>query len=324
MAGGILTALSIGYLVPQMLQQPIHFMTHSRFRHAINLVSDDVGMMALLGAASGNAPKAIRLNLPTDWDWRRLSGDRRVTWGNGVLLGHGWSVDVRQASLWSPQRDGIQELREPAPRTLDKLAQVLGTHSREQRSCNLSSVFVGSLSLGWNGLSATSSPALCEERVRAWIGCGPGLTPSGDDYLLGYLAALWPWQRHPDLTSHLECVRELLKKYMCGTTDISRFYLGQAVEGHFSESIHDLIDAVIRHATDEETSALAADVMNHGATSGADAMAGILGGLRTVASVFHRRWSGSDEPSMPCPQETYGMATHEARDASCKHTMERQ
>ncbi|RYA92140.1 hypothetical protein DD593_27305, partial [Enterobacter cloacae complex sp. 742-ADZ3-9B] len=37
-------------------------------------------------------------------------------------------------------------------------------------------------------------PDALERQVPQLIGFGKGLTPDGDDYLLGYLAALWLWQ----------------------------------------------------------------------------------------------------------------------------------
>lgn len=37
-------------------------------------------------------------------------------------------------------------------------------------------------------------PDALERQVPQLIGFGKGLTLDGDDYLLGYLAALWLWQ----------------------------------------------------------------------------------------------------------------------------------
>jgi len=171
-------------------------------------------------------------------------------------------------------------------------------------------------------LSATSS--MDDSQVRALIGSGPGLTPAGDDYLLGYLAALWPWRKHTALASHLQHVQTLIKTHIGCTTDISRFYLDQAVEGHFSEPVHGLMGAVIRKAPCNEALASARDVMNYGASSGADAMAGLLRGLRVVASLLHRSRLVHAEPFVPSPQDGYGTATTEAPDAPRQHIMDRQ
>jgi len=268
MESSILTALSIGYLVPPMLQRPIHFHTHSRFRHVINLVSSDVGMVSLLGSESGNVPRAIRLNLPRDWDWDRCRGDGGVTWSDGVLRGHGWSVDTRSTPIWHPGTDTCDARSIPDASLIGVLAHALGMHVQEQLWSP------DPVWLARDVLSATSS--MDDSQVRALIGSGPGLTPAGDDYLLGYLAALWPWRKHTALASHLQHVQTLIKTHIGCTTDISRFYLDQAVEGHFSEPVHGLMGAVIRKAPCNEALASARDVMNYGASSGADAMAGLI------------------------------------------------
>ncbi|MDK7055520.1 DUF2877 domain-containing protein, partial [Escherichia coli] len=57
-------------------------------------------------------------------------------------------------------------------------------------------------SLTHQGLAIMEHPDALERQVPQLIGFGKGLTPDGDDYLLGYLAALWLWQLPAQLADH--------------------------------------------------------------------------------------------------------------------------
>ncbi|WP_139570926.1 oxamate carbamoyltransferase subunit AllH family protein, partial [Escherichia coli] len=80
-------------------------------------------------------------------------------------------------------------------------------------------------------------------------GFGKGLTPDGDDYLLGYLAALWLWQLPAPLADHQYRLQQALDQHAHNTTDISRHYLERALQGHFSEPICQLLAQLVGSAS---------------------------------------------------------------------------
>lgn len=66
-------------------------------------------------------------------------------------------------------------------------------------------------SLTHQGLAIMEHPDALERQVPQLIGFGKGLTPDGDDYLLGYLAALWLWQLLHNLPIiNTGCSRQLI------------------------------------------------------------------------------------------------------------------
>ena len=80
---------------------------------------------------------------------------------------------------------------------------------------------------------------------RPLIGLGPGLTPSGDDFIVGYLTGLWSTAGSD--SSRLRFISFLgawLSQAAAGTNAISRTYIKSAGNGNVSEPIATLAQRV--------------------------------------------------------------------------------
>jgi hypothetical protein len=119
------------------------------------------------------------------------------------------------------------------------------------------------------------------------IGFGGGLTPDGDDYLLGYFAALALATAGP-IARHRQWLAAVVDARLTRTNDISRHFLGRAVQGHFSESLCRLMAQLAALFCPTALAKCATDVMAFGASSGAACMAGFLHGLRHLAAAEFR------------------------------------
>lgn len=126
-------------------------------------------------------------------------------------------------------------------------------------------------------LSATTLLTL----VKGLVGLGEGLTPSGDDCLVGLLAVLHMTGFLPALCSpavheqFCQCVR-------LGTSQLSGEFVRCALEGHFAEPVVRLIHALCTpHTGVWQTHAAALAAVGH--SSGVDAMVGIALGCRLLA-----------------------------------------
>ena len=131
-------------------------------------------------------------------------------------------------------------------------------------------------------ISLNSNAAILDQQIAQLIGFGRGLTPDGDDYLLGYIAALWRWRYTQKVAEHFTLLCHGLTNQLSRTNDISAHYLKRAVQGHFSEPICELIQALATKKNDVEVNSAALAVMQFGASSGADCLAGFLHGLRAL------------------------------------------
>lgn len=116
------------------------------------------------------------------------------------------------------------------------------------------------------------------EAAQPVIGLGPGLTPSGDDLLIGLTASLWAWCRTLARDFAAACAATAVDR----TTRVSADLLAHAAEGRFAEPLLTLI----RTLDDDDaraSSAACESLLAVGATSGADLLAGVLTGARLLA-----------------------------------------
>jgi len=125
------------------------------------------------------------------------------------------------------------------------------------------------------------------EGALGLAGLGSGLTPAGDDFLTGTL--LWAWLAHPVPAPFC---RALVEAAIPRTTVLSAAFLRAAARGECSASWHGLLEALgegvgdrvpappvhggARIASQHRLFTAVQELMAHGATSGADSLAGFL------------------------------------------------
>jgi hypothetical protein len=110
-------------------------------------------------------------------------------------------------------------------------------------------------------------------------GLGSGLTPAGDDFLMGVMHALWailPEQRAEQLSGEIAEAASPL------TASLSAAWLRAAAHGEAGERWHELFDAIIYADGDKFLSA-ARRILPTGHSSGADALGGFSLAIRILA-----------------------------------------
>jgi hypothetical protein len=109
------------------------------------------------------------------------------------------------------------------------------------------------------------------------IGLGEGLTPAGDDCILGALAAIH--RLAPEwLTSDRSLSHRLAEAARSRTTDVARDFLLEALAGRFAEPVL----AVLTASSAGLAEGAAGELLAMGATSGADTLCGIRLGCRAL------------------------------------------
>lgn len=228
-----LCASSLGYLFPQNETQDLRL--HSAFKHAVNLYSDAGTFITLLCAQTYlNLPDAARVWLPECWDWRReIAHSDPIQLTPGLLRTPRFCVALENATLWqSPFVGGMLTL-EAFPLVFQHYPTMASQRLLFCLEHNVQSTLHLPDSLTHQGLAIMEHPDALERQVPQLIGFGKGLTPDGDDYLLGYLAALWLWQLPAPLADHQYRLQQVIDQHAHNTTDISRHYLERALQGHF-------------------------------------------------------------------------------------------
>ena len=121
------------------------------------------------------------------------------------------------------------------------------------------------MSAGWQG-----APSQLAAGASCLAGLGGGLTPSGDDFLAGAMLAAWLSHSVPERVCQL-----LLHTAAPRTTVLSAALLRAAAAGACSAPWHRLL-AALANGGEEQLPSAVEEVLAHGHTSGADALAGFL------------------------------------------------
>ena len=166
-------------------------------------------------------------------------------------------------------------------KTLDQQRSlVFGSHNNSEKTAQF---LRAALTLLYQKVDQLSD-ALREEKMNAatdyavsMIGLGPGLTPSGDDFLVGFFAVL-NIKNSPACRFHGLC-GAVLDQAEDLTNKISLAAMKTAAHGQVRQSLVDLFNALFDNRSDLDEAVLSR-VLDIGSTSGADMMMGILYGLK--------------------------------------------
>jgi len=111
-----------------------------------------------------------------------------------------------------------------------------------------------------------------EKKLQNIIGCGDGLTPSGDDILIGTLITL----KYTNRLVQFEILSEWIKTHATPRTNrISLAHLHAACKGHAVILLHDLLNAIGSNDTTLIQQALK-ELDQYGHRSGKDALRGLV------------------------------------------------
>jgi hypothetical protein len=117
------------------------------------------------------------------------------------------------------------------------------------------------------------------DQAARLIGLGPGLTPSGDDVLVGIEGALHALAQ-PSAGFLALAIGDVEER----TTDLAATLLRHAAAGEFAERLHTLLAALLG-SDDESIPAAIGRAVAWGATSGTDCLLGVMIGLDVATGV---------------------------------------
>ena len=260
------------------------------FENACNVALDGGGLVTVLSPHVGNVAHGIRLSRALRFDTRlrrgmpvRIDGDS-VDFDAGAVAvelagAHTWASAFRpgccvwnRRSIRAAERARDLLRREATPRGSEFLAAVL---RREAPATPLAARIAPVLAmLARSARSRDCTGALCQ--IAQLVGLGPGLTPAGDDFIIGWLAGLALRADTPPQHGFLRELCAGIAPLGCATTSVSRQHLEDACALAFSERLSDLCLAIGDGAPAPRLAAAVAAQVQVGASSGADAAAGLI------------------------------------------------
>jgi hypothetical protein len=247
---------------------PSSGVVHSSFARALNMLVDGE-MWTVLGADRAASPFSIGLAAGSGRFGANV-GDRVNVRAGYVGIGR-ITLDCRSAARWTlrswsrPVTDGLA-IRLA---NVEDLARPRAWDRSVEMACEVTNALL-------------REDAVLNRAVRRTLGRGPGLTPAGDDVLVGILSLLTSGAAGlagKEATSRLV---EILAPILHETTDVSRHLLHQAARGLTGRALHELGQALLQDAPHNVLMDAIERVLDIGCTSGADACVGLIAACRFV------------------------------------------
>jgi len=260
------------------------------FGGACNLINERREVFSIVTPQIGNGP----FNFVLEDDVlvsEHLSLESLVSvFPNQLNLGD-LTISTNNAKLWSPRPDW-EMLHTKRDVILDQLTKLQIAHyqvrglaiplvksARDDSTTGLQSL-ISNLSSSLANADLPSSLIATQKLA----GLGIGLTPAGDDFILGAIYAAWIIHP-PEITTIL--VKEVTNTAAALTTSLSAAWLRSAGRGEAGIMWHDFFDTLI--SADSIAIQLSVEEMlSIGHTSGADALAGFFGVFMAWAGVFRK------------------------------------
>jgi hypothetical protein len=280
-----------------------HAQVHSVYRKACNLITDQGTLVTLLASDQGHLPNGICCSSATPADWRAvIAPNLKVAIEGGLLeIDEGRvTIDLSAAKTWDGTLAGVDVCSSATRRSLAYIwliafasAPAVGFASLLRSatpSCPLDRAMQSRLASTLPDLmdaTQTFDATAVAHSLSRLVGLGPGLTPSGDDFIVGYLAALHSrrsWE--PCISALLDRLTPSVERLAGGTNIIARHFVLDALAGAFSERLSNLFRALSQHDEAKMRCAVA-ELLEVGHSSGADALVGMTFGL-APALVFGR------------------------------------
>jgi len=269
----ILHARSISLALTPFLASHRPMRVLSVHHRALNLIDETGQIVSIVTPNLGDGPFHIVLAQPTAFDATPPGATGQ--WLTACLQVGRWRVILNQAQKWDPLLPQTESLtRNVISETLKDC--VTASAVFRKRWMMMDAKTVQRLQKGAAALRqgiAEQNAQTLRRGTALLAGLGPGLTPAGDDYLLGIMARLRLDNSLPDAEA---LTQEIINAAASVTTRLSRTWLAHAARGQFDARWHHLRNALMVSSDQKALCRAATDILSVGASSGAMAMAGFL------------------------------------------------
>jgi len=266
---------SIGYLVPGT---DFAGRVHSVFAQVCNLAWNDT-LLTLCASGASDGPATLCLARGAPDDLRDLFDvGERIHCRQGRARTRRAELRLLNATVWRPAVPG------PSLASGRIKAHLRNAHLRlAQRRSAHASVVDGEGAPVADMLRDACRALDCEQAVRQvdrLVGWGEGLTPAGDDFLVGLIAGLDALVRSDDERRRFHgALAAAITLRTKRTTPIAAHYLRLSAAGHYTEPLIRLRTALLCEDNSDVVDAAVQGALAVGATSGADTVSGLLAGL---------------------------------------------
>lgn len=282
-----LEAICMGYAVPR---RGFEAEVHSAFTSAANLqLVRGSRLLTLVAGEEPDLPQGIRLNTPQGFSFEELRPGERVTCRDGILRCEQTplTIDLRPARRWKCNLLVLAaDMNNPSTSAAWQSVKQVLNERRAHAGTRLPAWQVAEarrMSESVPDLVASTRQydlAATARAVATLIGLGSGLTPAGDDFLVGFLAGLWCVAgERAERIRFLSGLGKAVTLLSGRTNDISRTYLVHAARGQVSSRLATLAEAICWGERSDHLLKAAEAAIKVGHSSGMEAVTGLLLGI---------------------------------------------
>ena len=262
--------------VSHWLQQPTAVARLQLFDRVMNLVDSEGEIISIVQPSIGAGPFSMVV------DWQRpfpesVAPQTIVDKTDTALSIGPLKIEWQAAELWHPTPPWNQLRQQPAQwrNCLPELQTAVAQH-QDQLAAGSPTHFVSQFAMAIAALHTALTQkdmAGMQTAVTKLAGFGPGFTPAGDDFLVGFLFGLWATHPKEKVVKLAEIVVETA---VLRTTQLSAAWLRAAGRGEAWQPWHDLVNAL---GADHDWHPPAQRILNQGATSGVAALLGFVAAI---------------------------------------------
>ncbi|MEM3421304.1 MAG: DUF2877 domain-containing protein [Candidatus Hadarchaeum sp.] len=284
---------------------------YSVFERTFNVLFDN-GLVGITRSEVPLSPMDLRTDISPPEKIPELGikkGLQAKVSGDFVSVGDVLHIDLTEAGVWRPPN----RVKDPADPTqikkaLSKVEEVALARPRSEGLGQLLPYLDSILNLeaphlvAVNDVSQAALPQLVDlvrattegdihgikTAVNKLIGLGPGLTPSADDLLIGYISAIhWVSQSFDKWDDFFRKINEAIISPAEATTLLGSQLLRLAAHGEVNEVLVNLYQAILSGEL-STLNVLISNLMNFGSTSGMDTLVGLLLGIKITLKMMFR------------------------------------
>lgn len=269
---------------------------HSVFDKVVNIITFDGKLCTIAQEDIDNGPYTARVKAENMCSFREAllgQGDMLGCRGDCLYLGDKMLISLQNAVLWQPEIINCSfynriAVEKNIKRVCDCIINYGGFggmkyYYMKQSGRDLTNYCPTAIELELYKSAGEFLLSIVNKEyhqingaVKSLIGLGVGLTPSGDDFLAGFIFTITKLN-NPIAVLVRKAVESILEEE-ARTTEISRHMLMAACEGKVRENIENLIKGIFQQESDISEDTIY-NVLSIGSTSGVDLAIGVITGL---------------------------------------------
>jgi hypothetical protein len=268
-----ISALSITTRVQRWLNEATAVSLLHLFDQAINLIDTNGTIISIVQPSIGAGPFSIVVDAERPFPPAINPSTPIKKTADSLHIGP-LHIDLRPAEIWQ-SAPNWNLLRQQQKDWLTYLPELETAVSQQQERLtngapvNFAPRFHSATTAMREAIAQANAPEL-ETAVSQLAGLGPGLTPAGDDFLLGLLLSLWATQPEAEV---VKLAKRVVETAVPRTTQLSAAWLQATAQGEAWLAWHNLLEALLVGGDWQQAFNR---ILNNGATSGIASLNGFV------------------------------------------------